>query len=81
MELHLTENRVRTLAGILVLAIALAIAGGASIAFVHPLVPFAALLLSQAIHPKQPLRAARMVGALLGSAVGTAFTRWSRRFP
>ncbi|MEW5718142.1 MAG: hypothetical protein AB1817_05930, partial [Chloroflexota bacterium] len=44
MELHLTENRVRTLAGILVIAIVLALAGGASIAFVHPLVPFAAIV-------------------------------------
>jgi len=43
MELHLTENHVRTLVGILALAIALAIAGGAAIAFVHPLVPFAAI--------------------------------------
>jgi hypothetical protein len=44
MEFHLTENRTRVLIVVLALAIALAIAGGASIAFVHPLVPFAAIV-------------------------------------
>jgi O-antigen ligase len=44
MQFPLTESRHRALLFLLALAIALAIAGAASIAFVHPLVPFAAIV-------------------------------------
>jgi len=44
MQFPLTESRHRALLFLLALAIALAIAGAASIAFVHPIVPFAAIV-------------------------------------
>ncbi len=44
MQFPLIESRHRSLLSLLALAAALAIAGAASIAFVHPLVPFAAIV-------------------------------------
>ena len=46
---------------------------------VVPLVPFAALLLSQITHPKQPMRVARMLGALVATVAAFALYVESRR--
>ena len=44
MEFHLSENRTRTWLIVLVVGIVLVIAGAASIAFIHPLAPFAIVI-------------------------------------